>query len=261
MFDTQEMPAAGDVAGAQPLPAPTGGPPSIHLLDRLNAVFKHRRLAGTAFMVVVALMMIQTYSTTPIYQTQSRIQIDDEKTTNLSNLQNTDLYWQDAAEYKKTQFQILRSRALAERVVRKMGLTAANAPSPEPPKAHDPISLLRDARVSVTTWVRGLFAGKTTAAPVRAPEPASTGEDARTAGIAGAFIGPINIKPDSDTRLVYIQYTHYDPQFAARAANTLGEEYMQMNLEHRLENIDKMMAWVTGEVDKQGQALGAAEEA
>src|SRR4051812_10250059 len=135
MFDTQDVPAPqGDLAVAQPLPVSTGGTSSVHILDRLNAVFKHRRLAATAFLIVVALMMIQTYSTTPIYETQSRIQIDDEKTTNLSNLNNTDLYWQDSSEYKKTQFQILRSRALAERVVRKMGLTGPNAVSAEPPK-------------------------------------------------------------------------------------------------------------------------------
>src|SRR4051812_41459942 len=259
MFDTQETSVSpGDLAGAQPLPAPTGTP-SIHLLDRLNAVFKHRRLASTAFLIVVALMMIQTYSTTPIYQTQSRIQIDDEKTTNLSNLNNTDLYWQDAAEYKKTQFQILRSRGLGLRVVQKMGLTNASA-AIEPPKAHDPISLLRDARLSVTAWVRGLVS-KRTAAPAPAPEAAAATEDARTAGVVNAFIGPIQVKPDVDTRLVYIQYTHPDPGFAANAANTVAEEYMVMNLEHRVENTNKLIKWVTGEVDKQGQLLADAEAA
>src|SRR5262245_37523358 len=156
MFDTQEASAPpGDLSGAHTLPGQSGGA-SVHLLDRLNAVFKHRRLAGTAFMIVVALMMIQTYSTTPIFQTQSRIQIEDEKTTNLSNLNNTDLYWQDAAEYKKTQFQILRSRGLGLRVVQRLGMTNAAA-AIEPPKAHDPISLLRDARMSLTTWVRSFF--------------------------------------------------------------------------------------------------------
>ena len=204
-------------------------------------------------------MMIQTYSTTPIFQTQSRIQIDDEKTTNLSNLNNTDLYWQDAAEYKKTQFQILRSRALADRVVRRMGLTGANAASVEPPKAHDPISLLRDARVGVSTSIRGLFARP--APPAFEPMAQAQAQDARAAGVVSAFLSGVAVKPDNDTRLVYIQYTHYDPQFAARAANTLAEEYMQMNLEHRLENIDKMIKWVNGEVDKQGEALSAAEEA
>src|SRR5215510_8818143 len=227
MFDTQEASAPpGELPGTHPLPAQSGGA-SVHLLDRLNAVFKHRRLASSAFVIVVALMMIQTYSTTPIFQTQSRIQIDDEKTTNLSNLNNTDLYWQDAAEYKKTQFQILRSRGLGLRVVQKMGLTHAAAAT-QPPKAHDPISLLRDARVSVTAWVRGLLSKKS-AAP--APEPPAANEDAQTSAVVNAFIAPIDIKPDADTRLVYIQYTHPDPQFAARAANTIADEYMQMNLE------------------------------
>src|SRR5262245_29707064 len=194
MFDTQEAPASpGELAGAQPLPSPTGGTPSIHLLDRLNAVFKHRRLASTAFLVVVALMMVQTYSTTPIFQTQSRIQIDDEKMTNLSNLNNLDLYWQDAAEYKKTQFQILHSRALAERVVGKMGLTASNAAAAAPPKAHDPISLLRDARVGVSTWVRGLFAGRASAEPASQAPPRND-EQARLDGIVNGFLGGVQIK-------------------------------------------------------------------
>jgi polysaccharide biosynthesis transport protein len=257
MFDTQEASAPVDLSGAQPLPASTGGS-SIHLLDRLSAVFKHRRLAGTAFLIVVALMMIQTYSTTPIYQTQSRIQIDDEKTTNLSTLNNTDLYWQDASEYKKTQFQILRSPGLGARVVQKLGMAHAAAAT-EAPKAHDPISLLRDARVSVSAWVRGLVSKR--AAPAPDVEPLPPNEDARLAAIARAFIAPIVVKPDADTRLVYIQYTHSDPEFAARAANAIADEYMQMNLDHRVENISKLIKWVNGEVDKQGQLLADAEGA
>ena len=68
MFDAQDMPAsvATDVSGATQLPAGTSQP--IHLLDRLNAVFKHRRLAGTAFVLVIAMMMLQTYSTIPTFQ-------------------------------------------------------------------------------------------------------------------------------------------------------------------------------------------------
>ena len=40
----------------------------MHVLDRLNAVFKHRRLAGVAFVLVVTTMMVQTYSTIPVFQ-------------------------------------------------------------------------------------------------------------------------------------------------------------------------------------------------
>src|SRR4051812_37302217 len=80
MFDTQEIrsgPLPTDPSGVIPMP-PAGGGQPVHLLDRLNAIFKHRRIAGTAFVLVVTAMMVQTYSTIPIYQTSARIQIEDE---------------------------------------------------------------------------------------------------------------------------------------------------------------------------------------
>ena len=69
MFDAQDLPGSVVTREAQStassMPAGTSQP--IHLLDRLNAVFKHRRLAGTAFVLVIAVMMLQTYSTIPVY--------------------------------------------------------------------------------------------------------------------------------------------------------------------------------------------------
>ena len=67
MFDTQELRAQvpGEIARSAPLQLPTAAPQPMHVLDRLNAVFKHRRLAGVAFLLVVTTMMVQTYSTIP----------------------------------------------------------------------------------------------------------------------------------------------------------------------------------------------------
>ena len=76
MFDTQELRAASpEVGEAQALQLPTAAPQPMHVLDRLNAVFKHRRLASVAFVLVVTTMMVQTYSTIPVYQASSRVQI------------------------------------------------------------------------------------------------------------------------------------------------------------------------------------------
>ena len=115
MFDTQELRAGslpGDNMPAVPLP-PTGSGQPIHLLDRLNAVFKHRRVAGTAFVLVVTAMMVQTYSTIPMYQTAARIQIEDERSTSVGNLGvNDPSYWQESAPYYQTQYKILTSREL-----------------------------------------------------------------------------------------------------------------------------------------------------
>src|SRR5215831_247517 len=159
MFDAQEMPAAGPGDMSLPQAAPFHqGPQSVHLLDRLNAIFRHRRIAGTAFALVVAVMMIQTYSTVPMYQTSARIQIEDEKVTNFSNLNPNapTLFASDPGEYRKTQYSILRSRGLAKRVVESLGLSSHSSVFNEDARPRDPISLLREARSSASAWVRSL---------------------------------------------------------------------------------------------------------
>ena len=60
MFDTQDLPATvapPTDASSPPLP---GSAQPVHLLDRLTALFKHRRLAGATFVLVVGVMMLQT---------------------------------------------------------------------------------------------------------------------------------------------------------------------------------------------------------
>src|SRR5437764_1469433 len=108
MFDSEEIRAAAmpsDTISAVPLPTVSGAS-SVHLLDRLNAIFKHRRLAGTAFLLVVTAMMVQTYSTIPVYQTSASIQIDDERSTSVSTLGvNDPTWWQESGPYYRTQYQ------------------------------------------------------------------------------------------------------------------------------------------------------------
>ena len=96
MFDTQDLPAtSAPQMDAPSLPVPGGSQP-VHLLDRLAAVMKHRRIAGAAFVLVVGVMMVQTYSQVPMYRTSSRVMIQDERTTAVGNLNANDpAFWQD----------------------------------------------------------------------------------------------------------------------------------------------------------------------
>ena len=138
MFETQELPANDLPASAVPLPAAPSQP--VHLLDRLSAIFKHRRIAATAFVLVVTVMMIQTYSTVPIFQAASRVLIQDERTAQVANLNANDpAFWQDADQYYKTQYSILQSRGLARRVVKRLDV-AHNPDFGDGPRPHDPIS-------------------------------------------------------------------------------------------------------------------------
>src|SRR5919199_521334 len=156
MFDTQDVRAqvTGDVSTASvPLPSVSSQP--THLLDRLNAVFKHRRIAATAFLLVVTAMMVQTYSTIPIYEAWSRVQIQDERTMQVATLNANDpAFWQESGPYYQTQYSILQSRELARRVVRKLDLQNSPLFNGSAPPPRDPLSLARQARAAASAWVR-----------------------------------------------------------------------------------------------------------
>ena len=263
MFDTQtqDMPAATQGAPgteAPSLPTPESQP--VHLLDRLNAVFKHRRLAGTAFVLVVTAMMIQTYSTEPTFEAKSRVQILDERTTQVANLNANDpAFWQDPEQYYKTQYSILQSRALAKRVVDRLDLAHHPEYTGNGPRPRDPISLIRQGRAAASAWVRSLVSKPTQ--PASAPATTAADEDALESGLINTFLAGVVIQPETGTRLVSIVYRHSNPQFTALAANALAEEYAQQNLDLRLQNIDRMLKWLGDELARQEQTLAASEGA
>jgi succinoglycan biosynthesis transport protein ExoP len=259
MFDTQELRAGtlpADNMGAVPLP-PAGSGQPIHLLDRLNAVFKHRRVAGTAFLLVVTAMMVQTYSTIPIYQTAARIQIEDERSTSVGNLGvNDPSYWQESAPYYNTQYQILTSRELGRRVVRKLELEKHPDFNGNAPKPRDPITLIRQARASASTWMRKLVSKQT---PETAAVPVAN-ETAQEAALVSAFLAGASVQKLAETRLVDVVYKHTNADFAALAANTLAEEYTAQNLDLRLNNTGKMLDWVNAELEKATAKVKASED-
>ena len=89
MFDAQDLQQAGAPVDTGSGHASAQSGRSVHLLDKLTAIFRHRRIAGTAFVIVVGLMMLQTYSKIPLYRTSARVVIQDERTTAVGNLNAT----------------------------------------------------------------------------------------------------------------------------------------------------------------------------
>ncbi|HEU4927314.1 MAG TPA: polysaccharide biosynthesis tyrosine autokinase [Vicinamibacterales bacterium] len=221
--------------------------PEVHLLDRLAVVFKHLRLIAAVFAIVVSLAMLESYSATPLYRSQARIVIQDERSTAIGTLNSNDpAYWQDPEPYFNTQYRILQSRGLARRVIKLI----------PPPPVTQPTAFARAValpRQLVNRW-RAQPALSESEAP---PKDETAGESAAI----GAFLGGLEIAPVKGTRLVEIIYSSPDPAYAALAANTVAREYVQQNLDSKLQNTNSTLDWLKGELDKQRQKVEAAERA
>ena len=259
MFDAQDLPATAALQTDAPsLPVPGGSQP-VHLLDRLAAVFKHRRLAGAAFVIVVGVMMLQTYSQVPMYRTSSRVMIQDERTVAVGNLNANDpAFWQDSDPYFNTQYSILRSRGLARRVVHKLQLQNNPLFNGTAPRRQGIGMMIADVRRKVSGTVQSLLHRAPATPPI---EPPSPDEEAAEAGVVNQFLGGVRVAPEAKTRLVEIIYETSDPQFAAVAANTLADEYTSQNLELRLATYQKNLRWLNEEVAKQEKKVSDSEAA
>src|SRR5436190_7404807 len=220
-------------AGPRPIP-PSGAPPppltygtdgDVHILDRLAVLYRYRRIAITVFLLTTAALMIQGYSTTPMYQAKAQIEIDAERATALPGITNAD-YYEDPDPYYKTQYRIIKGRELTRRVVKKLSLQdRPEFNGTEKPKAT-PFSMLRDAEQRVL----GLVQPK----KEEPPEAPKVDEAPDESGLISAFISRVDVAPITGSKLVEITFKSSDPKFAATAANTLVDEYVDSNLEIKL---------------------------
>ena len=224
----------------------------VHLLDRLAVLYRYRRLCVTVFILSTTAMIIQGYTTIQMYQATARLEINDERSTavpGLSNDQNT--YYEDPEPYFSTQHKILKGRDLTRRVVRKLHLETVpefNGSSAPPPT---PITILHNLEARLIALVRP-------APPVQV-EPPKVDESSDESSLVSSFIGRVGVDPVRGSHLVDVTFTAQDPKFAATAANALVDEYVDQNLQVKLQSTQGMLDWLERELTGQQKKVEDSE--
>ncbi len=197
------------------------------LRDMLRVFLKRKWTILAIFAVVTGFSLVRTYLASPVYRASTTIQIDRFVPRVLEYKEVTPDQPDDSADFYSTVYELLRTRAVAERTVEELGLRSkipAAAPAPgEAPKAAQPVGVL----ASIGQFIDRLRHGP---APVEV-DPA-TREDNE---IVAEFQSGVTIDPVRRSRLVRLYFDSTDPFFAARAVNTLAQSFININLERRFE--------------------------
>ena len=185
---------------------------SSRLLHLWNIVVKWRwPIMGMATLGLCA-GVIATLMTVPIYRATTTIQIDAEP-AKVQAVAGQQAIWEDPEKYYLTQYELLRSRTLAERVAQNEDLgddeTLLN-----PPETKSVISKILHRKTR---------------------PPSRAGHAARTALAAGMVAGGLTVDPVRASRLVRISFDSPDPAVAARIANAAAANFISWNLERRYE--------------------------
>ncbi|MDX2237307.1 MAG: polysaccharide biosynthesis tyrosine autokinase [Hyphomonadaceae bacterium] len=188
-----------------------------------------RRLWVFAMVVAATFIIVAfvTYTSPKIYTATANILLDVERQNVLGNQVEevfAGLPANNAAV--ETQTQLLRSRALAARVVDSLNLTS----DPEFAPSMEPGAL---DRVKAFFGLGG-----------DPPDPAFIRQIKREISIA-VVMGRLNIARDGMTYIINVSVWSYDPEKAARIANAFADNYLTMQLETKYETIATANQWLS----------------
>jgi succinoglycan biosynthesis transport protein ExoP len=209
-----------------------------------HIIVKHRFVIGGAVLAALAVGVLLTLMTTPIYRATATIQIDREA-TRVVDIEGTESLKGGDADFYETQYALLKSRSLAERVVQRENL------------ASDPAFMSQEEGSSFSAIGR-LF-GRKEETPVLSGSP---GQRARVA--ANRVKGGLAVSPVRGSRLVNISYESSDREVAQRVVNAVAENFIGANLDRRFEGagyarnfLEEKLATVKAQLEKSERDLVA----
>lgn len=191
----------------------------------LRILIKRRWTVLGACAIVLLTVLVGTLLMTPIYRASATLQIERDTIKVVDVGAMTPLEGGGDKDFYQTQYELLKSRTLMQRVVDQLGLAASG----ELERIMQPKSM----------WSRlgGVFSGAAAPAPAAtAGKAAVTASDQRRLALAGLFAQGLAIEPVRNSRLVRIHYDSPEPTFSERAANAVATAFIASNLERRFDS-------------------------
>jgi succinoglycan biosynthesis transport protein ExoP len=228
---------------------PTAAPANVHtdrgvdgghLLDYVRILYKRRWTAGTAFLIVLAIVTTYTFTVTPVYEARTRLLIEAEG-PNVINFTEVVDEQRTKADYYQTQYNILQSRQLARKTIDVLQL-------------WDSPHLGGKSRSSLVSGLFGAKSGETKNA-------SNAGETAEQSRAIDRFLDNLTVSPIRNSRLVDLKYQLSDPDLAMRIVNTIARNYIEQNLEYKFMASKEANDWLGDRLTEQRRQVEAAEAA
>jgi succinoglycan biosynthesis transport protein ExoP len=202
----------------------------FNIAEYLDMVRRHWRLVAIALLVGVIAASVHYAITPKEYSATATIQIERR---NLSPVGSSTSPWFENfwnLEFYPTQYELLQSRGLAERVVKSLDLM--NDPSFNPGAA-----LTKERTGSATAE-----------------------QDETTLGLlAQQLKGGLAVDPVRNTQLVRLSFRSSSPDFAARAANAFAESFIDMGVEDRYASAGKASTFLSSQIETLKQEIDDRE--
>lgn len=215
---------------------------ALTLSDLLGMILKHKWTLLLVVLFAITIAGINTFLLRPTYRATVVLQID-RAAARIVDFNNgaADLEQASVDEYLglKTQYELLRSRSLAERVIDELQLDRSKPAAP--PIGTASASAAAEARTPAvpagTPGPADDFFARILSGYRKLSTPASTNAEVLgREAVVGAFLGALAVEPVQNSRLVRLSVDNSDPALAARIANATAQTFVSLGQERRIES-------------------------
>ncbi len=215
-------------------------PQIVNELRHYLAVFHKRRwLILTCLLVSLLAATLYNYTARPVYQATAQILIDRR----VQSVLPTTADRLEASEISDmaTQLELLRGRAVAEKVVERLELQKAT-------------EFQQGPMMSPMERFERKFLGK-------APPPMVDNAGLPLSPAAAAFRSRLSIEPLVGSRLVNLRFRAYDAKLARDSVNTLAQLFITQTMDFRSDASSAASGWLGERLKEQAEKVKLAERA
>jgi len=222
----------------------------IDLMDYWQVIVRRKWLLAAFTGALIVFTAIFSFLVSPKYKATATLLIEEESSRILSINEafgDQAQVFRDLRGYN-TQMQLLQSRALAERVARKLNLLSRPEFGGEPSSKRGFFAGLKHA-----VTLKWLFAK-------RKPEGENPLFQANPySPIANGILASLEIIPIKETKMVGLSFTFDSPTLATEVVNTLAEEFISFSSEKRVSTTQQASDWMSEQINNLRSDLTAKE--
>lgn len=225
-----------------------GDPELLDLRHLLTVVMYHKwSILGLAF-VSGLIAAFWVFAMEPVYRASTSIVLERQQ-ANVVSVE--EVYAVDTIDlnYSQTQYEILRSRNLAERAVRRL-------------KLYERPEFAAESLQEKTPWYAIDLTRLLPASRQEPPQQLTPQEleEKTIQSLITMISEDLQVSPVEHSYIVYLSFESTDASFAAQIVNTLAEEFINGNLDNRLEGTLQATDWLGERLESLKHALRLSEK-
>jgi capsular exopolysaccharide synthesis family protein len=244
----QRAGASAALQGGQPSPD-QDALPELDLVKIFRTL--RRRLSLIVFVTIglTALVMVGVFQMTPLYTASAQVMVDTQR-NKIADLDSVLSGLSADSPTIDTEVEVLRSRAIAKRVVDKLDLTEDPLFNPALRKA----SFL--STINPMSWLNSLFATSDAGTP-----DAESAQEALMNSVINQVVGGETISRRGSTYVIDVSFTSPSRTMAMQVANAIADAYIVSQLEARFDATKQASDWLSGRLEELRHQLEASERA